>query len=213
VPEAALEQYALYFAALVGDGTQYIAVERLKAAQERYRAVAASDVAGVAYRSPQQLTAAAVEGTAPHDTVVHRETLHAFLLRAPAHSRAVGDRAYPLASRAEPDDASGYERMLQPVPGFPHLARWMLLDIPLTLSMARAIDRLRTGFFSLAELLRFTYPNVPCAAGKERLTGAGSAQRIEDAASMCGCCICRFCRPRFTRPRPPNPYLDGGATW
>lgn len=118
-------------------------------------------------------------------------------LRKQAVSGAAGDPSH--ASNA-------YLSRLEPGV-FQQAPRWMIGDIALTVALAKAIDRQRTGFVSLVELLRYAYPNVPCLATKERL---GVTVRAEDA---CKCCLCAFCGPRYVKPRPPNPYVDGSLSW
>lgn len=92
---------------------------------------------------------------------------------------------------------------------FKHQARWLVGDISLTITFAKQVDsRSKTGFLSLAEVLRYAFPNVPCLYTKERL---GVVMKSDD---LCRCCICKFCSgSRFTMPRPPNPYVDGILSW
>ena len=121
---------------------------------------------------------------------------------------------------------------------FKHQARWLIGDISVTVTFLKQVDsRLKSGFVSLAEVLRYAFPNVPCAATKERLAGpsaaggfvgvgtegagsSGVAGGADDGAgedggpTLCRCCICQFCSaPRFNRPRPPNPYVEGYLSW
>jgi hypothetical protein len=94
------------------------------------------------------------------------------------------------------------------VPGFwRHVPVWTIGDIELTVHLAKLADRHRTGWVSLLDLLRFSYPNIPCLTTRERL---GQIVRAED---QCGCVLCAFCGERYTRPRPPSPYVDPNVAW
>lgn len=99
-----------------------------------------------------------------------------------------------------------------------HQARWLLGDISLTVSWVKHCDRARTGYVSLAEILRQAFPNVPCYWTKERLvSGFATSSKGEDVLppnSNCECSICCFCvGPEFEKPRPFSPYVEGSAVW
>ncbi|CUE94369.1 phosphatidylinositol-4-phosphate 5-kinase, putative [Bodo saltans] len=98
-----------------------------------------------------------------------------------------------------------------------HQARWLLGDISLTVSWVRHCDRTRSGFVSLAEILRVAFPNVPCYATKERLMSGFTTGKSDESLpplSECRCSICLFCVGKeFEGARPPSPYVDGSAVW
>eukprot|EP00760_Papus_ankaliazontas_P007609 PhM_4_TR13398/c0_g1_i1/m.87276 len=85
---------------------------------------------------------------------------------------------------------------------FYHEASWHLGTVHLTVRLLKAIDRHKTGYVSLVEILRYCYPNVPCLMTRERL---GAQVRADE---VCSCALCAFCGPRYKRPRPPSPYNE-----
>ena len=99
-----------------------------------------------------------------------------------------------------------YEQLMKPG-FFKHLVVWYIGDIHLSVPLFKAIDKSKTGYINLLELLRIALPNVPCLATKERL---GQAIRPDE---FCRCELCSYCTAKYTKPRPPNPYLDGSVQY
>jgi hypothetical protein len=95
-----------------------------------------------------------------------------------------------------------YEERMRPG-FFKHLVVWYIGDICLTIPLFKAIDKAKTGYISLSELLRVALPNIACLQTRERL---GTSSRADE---FCRCDICSYCDQKYTKPRPPNPYLDG----
>jgi hypothetical protein len=206
VPEPILQHYALFFDAVDVENLQHLSIEHLKAAQQKYRGIASAG--GGTGGDPRS-------GSALRSVLV-QERLKSFPL-AEHFARKQREKEIALGSRQ-----NGYESRLQPHPQLPWNARWVLLDISLTVSSAKLIDKQRTGFVSLAEILRFSFPSVPCAWTRDRLSGKVTATGTNNdnqadgspsGASNCRCSICRFCSVRYTKSRPPNPYLEGNAIW
>jgi hypothetical protein len=86
-------------------------------------------------------------------------------------------------------------------------AAWHVGDVAVTVAWAKLVDRMRTGYVSLVELLRCAYPNIQCLWSRERY---GMAVRSEE---VCRCALCDFCGERYFKQRPANPYTDGTAVW
>jgi hypothetical protein len=119
-------------------------------------------------------------------------------------SPSMADMRAPGSPSASACDALDKESQ----PGFwRHSPSWSVGDIELTVTLAKLVDRHRTGWVSLLDLLRFCYPNIPCLSTRERL---GQSVRAEE---QCACVLCAFCGPRYMRPRPPSPYVDGSVAW
>jgi len=91
---------------------------------------------------------------------------------------------------------------------FKHLCRWLIGDISVTVSFMKQVDRTRSGFVGLAELLRAAFPNVQCARIREHLQPGRTDE------GTCRCDICSSTAgPKHNRPRPPNPYIDSKVQW
>jgi hypothetical protein len=217
VPDAALAHYAAFFDAIDAEATHYLSLERLKAAQLQFRALLAT-AAAVAVAGGGGSNNNMTSGSGDHQ---RRSLLldgsGGALVALAAQERR---RRFPLAehdaAQAQTQLAatgrsrlSGYEQRLQAAVAQPWVARWQVLDIQLTVALAKSVDKQRTGFVSLAELLRYAFPSVPCVWTRDRLSGA----RGDEASLSCRCSICRFCGARYTKPRPASPYLDGSAAW